>query len=1060
MIRALARAAVANPVAINLGTLVLCLAGLFTWQSMPREVFPVFTMNQVRVATVYPGATPEDVERLVTRPLEDAVEGIEGLTELYSTSREGYSTLLLELSEETDAGTFIEEVRTAVNRGDLNLPAEVEAPEVREMKSEFPVIAVFIYGWLPEAELHQVAEDHRRRLEGIEGVSRIVVEGLREPRLWIEVERLALERFGLTLADVGRVVNAGSRDAPLGSLTSGAHSSGVSGDTLLRVDAELEDVEHLLALPLIAGADGSLVRLGQVAKVSENFARPITRARFNGQPCIHMQINKEESGDTIDIAREVRAYVAGALEGMPTGCAIGTNGDVSIYVKNRLQVMKESGAIGGFLVVLSLLAFLQRRVALMTALGIPISFLGGLVIASAFGVSMNMVTMFAFIVVLGMIVDDAIVVGENAYRLMEEGLDPESAAIESAAEVGAPVLATILTSIAAFMPVLMISGTTGNFMRPLPLVVTFCLLVSLVEALCVLPSHLAHWTSKSALRRRAAENRTDWYDPLRRHYSVLLELAVRWRYVSLTMVSVVCLVLVSIAVFRVPFVLFDDFESKIFYVNMRMDPSSSLEETGELTRPVEAALLELPRKELESLNTLIGVSALDANRFTIGRNLAQAWVELKEGGERTRPTAQVIESVRARFTPPPPGIESISIAQPQAGPTGAAIQVAVRGPELEVLAEIAALLKADLATFAGVRDIRDDLIMGKRELRLRLKEEARLLGFTEAGVAAELRAAFEGTAFGSVRKGRDQVDLVVKFPEAERSRPAEFDSVRLTAPGGARVPLSMVVETSVLTGPTEITRLDRERAVSVIADVNKEEGNAAKIVVELGRRHRDLGTRFPGYELEFQGDQRETERSFGGLKSAFALSLLLIYMILGSLFRSFSQPLVIMFIIPFGAMGMIFGHLAMDRPISIMSLIGLLALTGVVVNDSLILVEFVNSRRRAGMAMIAAVLEAGRLRFRPILLTSLTTMLGLAPLTFFATGQARFLQPMAITMFFGLGLATFLVLLIVPCAYAVLEDGLAWARSPAGVWRSMRRGAVLHREDAAGSALATSGEER
>ncbi|MDP6838552.1 MAG: efflux RND transporter permease subunit, partial [Planctomycetota bacterium] len=704
--------------------------------------------------------------------------------------------------------------------------------------------------------------------------------------------------------------------------------------------------------------------------------------------------------------------------------------------------------------------FLQRRVALMTALGIPVSFLGGLVIASACGVSMNMVTMFAFIVVLGMIVDDAIVVGENAYRLMEEGMDPETAAVESAAEVGAPVLATILTSIAAFMPVLMISGTTGNFMRPLPLVVTFCLLVSLVEALCVLPSHLAHWTSRKALKRHASgEARAPWYEPLRRRYSIFLELAVRWRYVSLTVVSAICLVLVSIAVFRVPFVLFDDFESKIFYVNMRMDPSSSLEETGELTRPVERALLELPEEELESLNTLIGVSAQDANRFTIGRNLAQAWVELKEGGERTRPTAQVIEAVRARFTPPPPGIESISIAQPQAGPTGAAIQVAVRGPQLEVLGEIAEVLKADLATFAGVRDIRDDLIMGKRELRLRLREEARLLGFTEAGVAAELRAAFEGTAFGSVRKGRDQVDLVVKFPEVERSRRAEFSNVRLTAPGGARVPLSMVVEESELTGPTEITRLDRERAVSVIADVNKTEGNAAKIVAELGRRHADLGARYPGYELEFQGDQRETERSFGGLKTAFALSLLLIYMILGSLFRSLSQPLVIMFIIPFGAMGMVFGHLVMDRPISIMSLIGLLALTGVVVNDSLILVEFVNSRRRAGMAMISAVLEAGRLRFRPIVLTSMTTMLGLAPLTFFATGQARFLQPMAITMFFGLGLATFLVLLVVPCAYATLEDGLAWVRSPGHIYRQLRRGEMLHGEGQTPAALGAAAED-
>ena len=1019
------------------------------YRGMPREVFPEFSLGSVRVLTSWPGASPEDVERLVTLPLEEELEGLDGLREMGSISQEGLSQITLLLESERDTQRFLDDVRAAVAR-DLELPEEAEEPITREMLSEWPAIAVLVYGNVAEDELREEAERHRRALESIAGVSQVILSGTREPRVWVEVDPLSLERFGLTLEDVGLVVGARARDAPLGTLNTEA------GDYLLRVDAAVQGAAELRDLPVVARPDGTVVRLHQVARVIDTFERPVTRARFNGQPCLHLQVNKQARGDAIAISREVRDYLERERERTPPGIALGTNSDLSVYVKNRLRVMQHSAALGGVLVLASLMLFLNVRVALMTAIGIPISFLGGLLIADAIGITMNMITMFALIVVLGMIVDDAIVVGENIYRQMEEGRPPREAAVVGAAEVGKPVLATILTTVAAFIPLLEITGTTGNFLKPLPLVVSLCLGASLLEALLVLPSHLAEWSGRrvapvssgspgSSGAARPAEPPRRWYDPLRDAYVAVLRRALDLRYATLTLALVVVVAAAGIASYRIPFTLFDDFESKVFYVNLRAPADTALAETERRALPVEAVVRRLPPGELESVNMLTGVSYADASRFEIGQNLAQVWVELREDTAGRRPTAEVIEALRARLAEePPPGIQSVDIAQPQAGPTGTAIDVSIRGPDLGTLQAISRELQAELASFPGVRDVRDNAEAGKREVRLRLRDHGRLLGFSEAQLGAQLRAAFEGTRFGRLRRGRDDVEITVKLPEELRGRRDVLDSLRVTAPNGARVLLASVAEFQEESGLAVISREDGERSVRVLADVNKAEGNAQRITEELLERNRDFAERHPGYALEFKGDYEETAESLQGLLSSAVLAAFLIYLILGTLFRSLTQPFVIMVAVPFGVVGMVVGHLVMDRPISLMSLIGLLALAGVVVNDSLILVEFVNKRRARGAALFEALVEAGRLRFRPILLTSITTMLGLSPLTFFASGQARFLQPMAITVFFGLGVSTFLILIVIPCAYGALEDLLALVRHPLRTTRRVLANRPVH----------------
>ena len=1038
MIRWLARLAVRGPVGANLAMLALIVSGFVVYRGMPREVFPDFSLEAVEVFSVYPGASPVDVERLVTAPIEDALDGLEGVDEMRSVSREGVSRVNLTLADGASITKVLSDARDRVRGGDVSLPEDVEDPLLFEVENRFPVIAVFIYGSADDLVLKRVAEEEARALEALPGVSSVVSTGLIEPQIWVEVVPEEMERHGLTLDALALAIRGRIAEAPLGSLEVDERQR------LLRVGGDVQWGADLEDLPVATSPRGAVVTLGRVARLTEASSRGSSRGRFNGHPCVHMQVNKDEGADAIDVARTVLDHVGGRASAMLPGVAIGTNSDLSIYVRNRLRTMFESGAIGAALVLLALLLFLSPRVALVTALGIPLAFLGGILVSGAMGVTMNMITMFALIVVLGMIVDDAIVVGENVYRRMEEGDAPDVAAVEGTAEVGRAVVATILTSIAAFLPILLLPGSTGMFLQPLPIVVTACLVVSLVEAFTILPSHLAHWTSRRAVARMQARIQAGggaarrWYSPLQDAYMGLLRGALAWRYVTLSVALAVGAVVGAVGLTRIPFVLFDQFESQLFFVSLRLDPSASLDDTETVCEAVEGMVDASGGGEVLSKHTLLGVAASKVSEFEIGPNLGQVWVELREGAGRERTTAEIIEALRAELAQLPALVESYEIGQPQTGPAGRAVEVALSGPDLDRLQVRADALIERLGRFSGVRDVRSDLESGKGRLEIVPNERGRLAGLTEADLALQLRAAFEGREVGALRRGPDEVDVVLKYPEEERSVVGALERLEVAlpaAPGAPveRVPLRTVADAEIGRGPSSVGHEDRVRAVVVSADVDETEGNSARILRTLAGELAADGGLQPGESFKLRGQADETAKSIAGLGSAALLSGLLIYLILGTLFQSFLQPMVIMFIIPFAGVGMVLGHALMDRSITLMSLIGLLALAGVVVNDSLILVDFIGQRRRRGVAMLDAVLDSGRLRFRPIVLTSVTTMLGLLPLTFFVSGQARFLQPMAISIFFGLAVATLLILVLVPAAYVVLEDLVGLVRRGVGL---------------------------
>ena len=1019
MIRGIVRWSVKNPVAANLLMAMIVISGVISYLAMPREVFPNFSLGKIEIFTVWRGAAPGDVEDLITEPIEEVLGQIDGVDDILSTSSEGFSRVHLVLAGGAQVSEVLAQVRDALGRGDLFLPTDAEAPRVFEEKSVFPVLAVFVHGSASQVVLTREADRIQQELAAISGVAQVVVTGSREEQLWVEVDPAALERTGLTLAQIGAVVAGRTREAPVGALET------AEGDWLLRVRADVTQPQDLLDLPLGPDPRGAMLRLRDVAQVSNAFERELSRARFNGEPCLHMQVNKDAEADLIDLSIVVHEWLDGDRGNLPPGVQLGTNSDLSIYVRDRLAVMTESGLMGGVLVLACLLAFLDRRVALWTAVGIPVSFLGGIAIAHAAGISLNMVTMFALIVVLGMVVDDAIVVGENAFRLMEEGLAPEEAAIQGVTQVGAPVVATVLTSMAAFLPVLMLTGQAGLFMQPLPLIVSACLAISLVEALAILPAHLAKGRTRKV---RAAAALTPgkapkhWYEPLRAGYVRLLKFSLTWRWSVLGAGLGLLAFVAALAQHRLPFVFFDDFESKIFYVSVRLVPDASLDDSEAVARKMEDICLTMPETDLESINTLIGVSAQNAVDYELGQNLAQVWVELREGDQRTMDATAVVQWLRNNLSDVSPLVETMQIDQPQSGVNGRAIELVLRGQDEAQVAAAAQAIQADLYGFAGVHEIRTSVRSGKRELRIKPTEAGRLMGVSEGLLVAELGTSLEGLRWARLRRGGNDLDVVVKLPETVRGDPGALGRLMITTGTGARVRLKDVATWEEGSGPASLHRRDRQRSITLTADVDRTHGNARDIVSVLLERYSDLPQTHGGTTLKPLGDFDDTESSLAGLAKASLVALALIFAILGTLFRSYLQPLVIMSIVPFALVGVVVGHLIMGRDMTLLSLIGLLALCGVVVNDSLILIEFVNQRRAQGVEHMASLIEAGTLRFRPILLTSVTTMAGLTPLTFFSSGQARFLQPMAISVFFGLAAATILVLVLVPCVQACLDD--------------------------------------
>jgi len=1027
-------------VVANLLMITIIGSGVLTMTHITLETFPEFSLDMITVTVVYRGAAPTEVEEGVCVRIEEQLQGLDGIERITSTATEGVGVVTVELQTGTDPRKLLDDVKARVDGIDT-FPEETEKPIVQEILNRREVLSVAIAGDAEEKMLKEIGERVRDEILAIEGITLVDLAAVRPYEISIELSEEALRRHGISFDAVVRAVRAASIDLPGGSVKADG------GEILLRTKGQAYRGEEFENLVLLSRPDGTRLRLGDVAHVVDGFEDTDQIAYFNGERSVVLKVYRVGDQSVLDISEKVKAYVEEARERLPDGISITTWADMSKVLRDRLSLLFRNGR-NGFLLVFAVLAiFLRFRLAFWVSLGIPISFLGAIWLMPAMDVTVNLISLFAFIVVLGIVVDDAIVVGENIFRHQEKEKDSLKGAIDGAREVATPVTFAVLTTVAAFAPLLAVEGMMGKIMRVIPLIVIPVLLFSLVESLLILPHHLSHRKEHTGDRKRisAAWRRFQgrftrlFRRFVDRAYLPSLDIGLRWRYA--TVAWGVLTLLVTIGVVRgghIRFTFMPEVDGDYISVALTMPQGTPVDVTAEATGRLEAAAHRV-QEQLEAdghegtvkyFLTSIGEQPFTSRSgpgggFTVGivtgSHLGEVVIELKSAEDRDVSSADVARLWREEAGPIPDALEvKYSSALFSAG---ADIEVQLTGRDVDRLRSAAGELKERIAGYEGTTDIADTFRPGKRELELRIKPSGEAAGLTQADLARQVRQGFFGAEAQRIQRGRDDVRVMVRYPEEDRRSLGDLDEMRVRTPLGAEVPFYEVAEVDEGRGYASIRRIDRKRAVTVTAKVDPARGNANQIIADLADTILpEILADHEGVDFSFEGSQREQRKSLAGLARGFAVALLIIFVLMAIPFRSYSQPLLVMSAIPFGLVGAVWGHLIMGYNLTFLSLFGAVALTGVVVNDSLVLVDRVNRFRAGGLSLDRAIRLGGEHRFRPIVLTSVTTFAGLSPLLFEKSMQAQFLIPMTVSLAFGVIFATFVTLMIVPAGYLILED--------------------------------------
>ncbi len=1025
------RFSIDNPLIVNLTLILVLIMGISAWYSMPQEIFPLIELDIVTVRTDFEGASPEEVEQQITLPLEEEFEDSQDIDYISSSSNEGYSIIVIRLKSGSDVDNFMRDARTILDRVD-NLPDLAEEPELHRIRTRFPVITLTLYGELADAELYAIAERARRQMIQVDGVASVGLAGDREWEIWVIVDPHELAALRVPLNQIILALKDNMRDQPGGTIKSS------EGDIRLRGKGIAPDPEQMADIVLRRNQYGGQLRLGDVAKIERRFEAAQTYARFNGQPSVNLIVTKTAQASTIEVARLIRELEKDIRRSLPDSVQVGLHTDVSVYVKNRLSVVKSSGLLGLLLLLISLYLLLNFRVALITAFGIPVSFLVAVMLMHYFGYTINMVSLFAFLIVLGMIVDDAIIVTENVYSHMERGAGNRDAAIAGSREVFWPVVVSTLTTIAAFIPMYSIGGILGEFIKVIPLVVTCALAGSLLEAFVVLPSHAAHFLRINSTRKKQFVDWPRWLGK----YARFLHWALHNRY-SIAVASIGMLTIsLAYAYTRIPYQQFGDVEIGQFFLNIEAPNTYSLEDSLQLTEQLEEVILDkVKENELQSLLVNVGYSIIDFQRSKSGSNLIQFIVDLKKpvaegliekwispvvsldfshSGTRTRSTDELIDIIRLEFQKYS-AVKRLSVLRPQAGPAGNDIEVGIVSDDTELLQLKADEIRNYLRRMPGVHDVQHDQEAGKLEFRYELNDRGRQLGITQSQLADAVRSGYLGVEVVHVNWKAKRIPVRLIYPETVRRHSASLAELPVVQADGRTVYMGDVADISVSRGLNKIRRRDAQRMATITAEVDS---SIITPLVATAQIKKEFTPKVgeAGYELLFLGEKRDAEEAFAGMFKAMLISLVIIFFMLTALFKSLLDPCVVMITIPFGFIGVVIGHALFAYNLQFLSVVGMLALSGIIVNDSLILVDVIKRLRREGVERIEAILQAGNARARPIVLTTITTFLGVSPLIFFATGQTKFLAPMAVSLGFGLVFATTLILITLPCFYLIADD--------------------------------------
>lgn len=1011
-----------NTVAANLLMALIIITGIFMVFEVRKQMFPEIELNTISIQVPFPGAAPQEVEQGVIVLIEDALEDVNGVERLTSTAREGGGSVSVEVESGYDPQVVMDEVKMLVD-AIPNFPQQIENPNIYRIRPQRQVIWISVFGDMSERNQKELAKQIRDDLKDIGGITKVETVGARDYEISIEISEHDLQRYNLTFQQVVNAVRGTSIDVAGGSIRT------PNGDILLRANNQAYYGEEFEKIVLVNRPDGTRLTLGDIATVKDEFIERRRFTQFDGKPATFVRVDSVGDQNDLAVAEAVRNYIERKQKELPPEVSVAYWGDSSYYLQGRLDLMLDNMITGGFLVFLMLSLFLQLRLAFWVMIGIPICFLGTIALMPLpmFDISINMISLFGFILVLGIVVDDAIVIGESAYSEIEKYGKSTDNVVRGAKKVAIPATFGVLTTMVAFIPMLMVDGGMGAIWESIAWVVILCLAFSLVESKLILPAHIAAMKfSKGGGEKLNAfqRGRNKISDSLRvfveRYYRPFLAKCLHYRYTTLaSFIGMFILMIGLISGGVVRWVFFPNIPSDFIQTSVEMQPGSSEEATIRALQTIEDALMRVN----EQIKDEEGEGVVrHTNVWLQGTTSGMIMSELQKGEERDIDGFGIINRWREE-TPEIAGVKAINFQGSIGGGGGFDVEFQLAGDDLDQLSAAANELKEVLGQFDGVFDIEDTFGAGNDEIILETKPLATAMGITLSDLANQVRYAFYGAEAQRIQRGDEEVRVMVRYPIDERQSVGNLEDMKLRTTDGALIPFTELADIRFAKGYNTITRIDRERSVRVRARVDKDRVEPFEIVQKVREKHiQPILDNYPSVSFQLEGASQDEAEATNSLAIGFVLALFAIFALMAVPLKSYSQPLIIMSVIPFGMIGAVIGHWIIGMPISILSLFGIIALAGVVVNDSLVMVDYVNQARRDGVALRQAVQDAGSARFRAIILTSLTTFFGLLPIVLEKSLQAKMVIPMAISLAFGILFATVITLLLIPCLYLILDD--------------------------------------
>ncbi len=1015
-----------HPTAANLMMIIIIITGVIGIPSLKRETFPEFEASKIGITVTYAGASAEEMEEAVGQPIEDALGGINYIEEISAVSKEGVTTVSVEMAEGGDLTEFYNDIKTAVD-GINNFPEDAEDPIVTEMNRTSHVVAIAVSGPMTVQHLKEYCEYLKRRLKQLPEVSLVSIHGFSDRQIQIQVQANKLLQYGISINDIATAISSQSLDVPAGNIESDEQ------EILIRFADKRRAIEEFENIVIVAGTSGAEIKLGEIATIEDTFENNKSKTIFNGERAAYIAISKSTEQDSLVIYDAVKKFLDEEKQITPKGINLILTHDLASVIRDRLELVYRNGWQGLILVFFAMFLFFNLRTAFWVALGLPISFLGAFFLMAQIGYTLNIMTTLALLLSIGILMDDAIVIAENIAVQIQKGKNAIEAAITGTMEVKNGVIASFLTTACVFLPLSALEGRIGKVLLVIPVVLLFVLSVSLIEAFLILPHHLGHGAGKQQNKqanrfRKGLETVIDFIRE--KILGRIVDAAVNRRYFTVGLVLM--FFIISLGMFfggKLKFIGFPEAEGDNIEARILLPQGTPLSKTETVVESVLQALDKVD-KRLTPLQT-DGKRLVQNVRISYGQNsdsnesgphLATVAVDLLENGLRAN-TAQQVSVMWKKQTGTIPDVISINYGESVRGPGGTPIKIQFQADDLDELKESSMELMGWLSQFNGVYDVFDDMRPGKPEIVMKLKKGATILGLTANSIASQVRAAFLGKTVNEIQVGQESYEVSVQLAPEDKDNLQDLELFQVYNASGIAIPVTSVVDFQQKRGYARIVRIDGVRTLTLEGNIDRSTANSTEIIAkfksdflpEFKQRHPEVG-------VKIRGSAERTSKTSGSMAYLFLVGIIGVYILLCFQFKSYSEPFIIMMAIPFAMIGVIWGHLFMGISLSMPSMLGFVSLSGIVVNDSILLVEFVKMRRAEGMSSIEAAKKASRQRFRAVLLTSVTTIIGLMPLLSETSLQAQMLIPIAVSIAFGLMASTVLILVVIPCFYAIASD--------------------------------------